>query len=291
MRKLVLLAILLGIVGFAAARQVGALGLKVAPLLYEETLAKGEKKKGFVDISNPNDAETTFTSEVSGFKQINDNGDLEFYDEPKYKNGITFDYDQFTLGPRESLRLYFLLDANKLPHGGIYAALFFRTSEPGPNPDSTSIQPSTRVGTLLVIDNGGGGIKQADIQEVKAPFFQFGDSIRATAAVKNTGGEQAIAFFPTLQLRIQPFGGGNDQKAPLVFPGITRSSNLEIPGTYFGFVRLRISSGSNTSTKWVFAATGKGKVIAGGVLLTSAVGVGVLIFRRRKKSVAKNTKL
>lgn len=260
------------------------MGLKVAPLLYNETLVKGEKKKGFIDISNPNDKPTTFTSEVSAFKQINKNGDLAFYDAPEYKNGITFDYDSFTLGPRESLRMYFLLDANKLPKGGVYAALFFKTSENSLNPDSTSIQPASRVGTLLLVNNGGGGVKDAAIENIDADFFQFGQDIQATTAIKNIGGDSALAFFPKVQSQVQPFGGQNTQTVGLVFPGITRESALKVPGTYFGFVRLRVTAGNSTSYKWVFAATGKGKVIALILLITAFVTAAVLVYFRRRNN-------
>ena len=270
-----------------APKSTHAIGLKVAPLLYNETLIKGEKKKGFIDISNPNDKSTTFTSEVSAFKQINKNGDLAFYDASQYKNGITFDYNSFTLGPRESLRMYFLLDANKLPKGGVYAALFFRTTENNLSPDSTSIQPASRVGTLLVVDNGGGGIKNAAIEKVDASFFQFGDGVKATTAIKNIGGSSALAFFPSVQTQVQPFGGPSTQTLGLIFPGITRDSTLKVPGTYFGFVRLRVTSGNSTTYKWVFAATGKGRIIALTLFSMAFITAVVLVYIRKRNKPKK----
>lgn len=262
-----------------------AIGLKLAPLLYNEKLSSGEKKKGFVDISNPNDKDVAFTSEVSAFRQINKNGDLAFYDAPEYLSGIKFDYDKFTLGPRESLRMYFLLDASKLPKGGIYATLFFRTSELNMNPDRTSIQPSSRVGTLLIIDNGGGGVKNSQIEKVNASFFQFGSSVKASADITNVKSNKSLAYFPKIQSKVQPFGLAKEQKGLLVFPGNTRTTPLDIPETYFGLVRLKITSGNSTTYKWVFAATGKGKYIGAGLLITGFVTAGVLLVYLRNRKL------
>lgn len=273
---------LLLIMQFVLPASTSALGLKLSPLLYNETLEKGEKKKGFIDVSNPNDTPVTVVGEVQGFRQTNNNGDLEFFEKPEYQRGIQLDYTEFTLGPREALRLYFLLDANLLPAGGVYGAILLRTVPQGANPDNTSIQPSTRVGTLLVVNNGGGGTKSADIEQIKAPFVQIGKAIQATVVVKNVGGDEGLAFFPELSARAQPFRSTTTQQASLVFPGITRENHLEVPGNYFGIVRLKVGTEGSVKHKWLFVATGYGRLVGLLILIAACTTAGGFAYIRRR---------
>jgi len=265
---------------------VSALGLKVAPLLYEEELKDGEKKKGFIDISNPNDQSVVVTTEIKGFQQANNNGNLKFYNQPDYLNGIQLDFTRFRLGPREALRLYFLLDADKLPEGGVYATIFFKTTADNANPDNTSIQPSTRVGTLLLIENGGGGIKNAEITALDANRWQFGNVIKASASVENTGDENGLAFFPTLQAKAQPFGTNKKGQAPLVFPGIKRKVPLKLDGNYFGPIRLTVTTEDSTAHRWIFAAIGHGRW-AGPLFIITAIALLLILTKYKYQIVNK----
>lgn len=257
-----------------SSQPVSALNLKVAPLLFEEKLSEGEKKKGFVDISNPNDQAITITTDVQAFRQINTDGDLEIYPEEAYKQGVKFDFNEFKLESREALRLYFLLDANQLPKGGVYATMLFTTTSGGGNPDNTSIQPATRVGTHLLIENGGGGEKNAFIKELKTPLFQFGDSLKASVLVSNAKDKKALAFFPEVSVSSAPLGESARLKSPLIMPGNSRQVKFELPANHFGLVRLKAETQGKDSYAWTFAATGHGRWL--GPLLI--VGFAVLIY-------------
>lgn len=291
MKYLLLLAITLSMIFTFKVAETHAVGAKVSPLLYEAKIDAGEVKKGYIDISNPNDATTTFSVELESFKQVNNRGELAFESASDYSLGIKFDYDEFTLEPRESLRLYFIIDSDKLPKGGVYATVFFRTIENGVVPDLTSIQPSTRVGTLLMIENGGGGAKRAEISSLEAPFFQIGKSIKVDARVKNTGGENGLAFFPKVTAKLQPFGSENTKKSKLLFPEIERTTPLVLSGSYLGFLRVKAVVGENEAYTWIFAATGWGRLLAV-ILLTGAVGLLMWWNSTREKSTSlpENTK-
>lgn len=282
MKRLFFLSLLAIIFSVFNVTPISALGAKVAPLLYEIKLDKGEVKKGHFDISNPNDYETTFKVELESFRQINSSGELAFEAKPEYQQGIKFDYDEFTLDARETLRLYFTVDANKLPKGGVYAAAFFRTVEAAPVPDSTSIQPSTRVGTLLLIENGGGGSKVAEVSELNAPFFQIGKSIKLDATLKNIGDDNALAFFPKVTAKLQPYGSSKTKKTELIFPSIQRKTSLNLAGSYFGPLRAEVTAGSNRAYVWIFAITGWGRVVAVVLVIATIIFVH-LIWRRNKK--------
>jgi hypothetical protein len=290
MKKFSLLILLIATFFIASGVHVHALGAKVAPLLYEISLAKGEVKKGYIDISNPNDYETTFIVELESFRQINNTGELAFEAKPEYQQGIKFDYDEFTLGPRESLRLYFTADADKLPKGGVYATAFFRTLEAGAVPDSTSVQPSTRVGTLLLIENGGGGSKVAEVSELNAPFLQIGKSVKLNAKLKNVGSNNALAFFPKVTAKLQPYGSSKTKKTELIFPSIERETTLSLAGSYFGPLRAEVTAGSNQAYIWVFAITGWGRVLAAVLVIAIIIFVHLMMRRSKNKNLNKKSK-
>jgi hypothetical protein len=269
-------------------QQVSALGLKVAPQFYSESLQAGEKKKAFIDVSNPDDQPRNVAVDISGFKQTNNDGDLSFFAAPEYGAGIILDYTNFTLGPRESLRLFFVIDSDNLPKGGVYATIFFSVSQPAVNPDQTSIQPAVKVGTLLIIDNSGGGVRQAEIRQISAPFFQFGEKISAVASVENSSPNGGLAFFPTIESSIQPFGVSSQQTtSPLIFPGITRQTELNFQGNHFGPVRLVVSTGDSVKYRWTFVATGYGRLVAPTIIFLAMYFVISKNYRGRARRVLK----
>jgi hypothetical protein len=261
------------------AGPVSASGLKISPLVYRDSLQKNEKQKGHIDISNTGGAEVTVSAHVEGFRQKGQEGALEFFEEPKYTAGITFDYDSFVLGPRETIRLYFLLDANKLPSGGVYAALFFTASQGEGGGSEVSLRPVVRVGSLIIVDNGGGGKTKTSITDARAPFFQFGSSIHAEATVKNESGDGVIAGFPRIASTIHPLGGSREFDGPMVMPGAERKAQIKRSGTFIGLTRLTISDGGSSKRVWVIALTGKSKFFV--PLALVLVVAGAVIFRKR----------
>lgn len=114
--------------GIFAPMQVNALGLKVAPLEYKTTLQEDERKQGFIDISNPSTQPVSVKTSVQAFKQINNQGGLQFFEDKHIEKGITLDLSKFELGPRQAVRMPFVIDGTNLPAGDVYAAVFLRLS-------------------------------------------------------------------------------------------------------------------------------------------------------------------
>lgn len=235
-------------------------GLQLNPLKYEDTLTTDKVRTGFIDVGNPSDTTITVKTDVQGFKQANLDGDLEFFLDDPIKQGIKIGLDQFTLGPREAIRVSFLVDPTKLPKGGVYAAVFFRTVPPAQATTATSyVTESANVGTLLLLQNGPGGERIGRIAQFDLPFFQFGAGLKGAAQYQNTNRTTApIAFAPELELRALPWSRPAKFAGPYVLPGSTRQFSLDHPGAYFGLLPVSLTdaaSGART-TRWILACTG-----------------------------------
>lgn len=253
---------------------VFAQSLQIQPLLYRESFKPGEVKKGFINVSNGGAAKVTLVTEVQAFKQLDSKGNLQFFDSPQIARAVTPDLKEFELGPREALRLYFAVDSKKLPGGDNFAALFVRTKGDAKN----GIASNVRVGTLLVMENGRPGPRQASIQSLSAGFFQWGKGAALQASVKNTADPaKNTAFFPEVTATLKPLGGSTSVNqppgSPLIFAGITRDVPLQIPANLIGLYRLDVTAGQNTQSKWVFLVTGwwRWVVIIAAILLPVAV--------------------
>lgn len=251
-----------------------ALGLKIAPLSYEAELGKGEIKKGYVDISNPSSTPVKVKLEAQAFRQIDDEGSLEFYESEQIKEGVKLDFETITIGAREAYRVYFLLDSAKLSSGDNFAAIFASTiAQPG-----AGTTQSVRVGTLLSIQNGAVDARQGAVESFVANWLQVGEGLSATTKVKNTADPQkATGFYPSIQASIAPYGS-RTVKGPLVFAGRTRTVELQHPGSYFGPVLLGARVGESSKTSLVFAMTGYWRWLApiiGVVIIASG-----LVYRR-----------
>ncbi|MEO5948920.1 MAG: hypothetical protein ABIP74_00800 [Candidatus Saccharimonas sp.] len=247
----VIMAILIASVGFAVP-QAEAVSLKIAPLRYQAILVKNEKKKGFVDISNPSAQPLHLKFEVEAFRQINDQGDIEFYDNAAVSAGVLLDLDSIELGPREALRLYFVIDGTKLPLGEVFAAVLARTV-PGAKEGAAQ---SVRVGTILEITNGQAGSRSASISAFSAPFFQIGEQVSAHFEVKNDATiAQGGGFHPDVTFSVNPYSTQNVQ-GPLVFAGHARTVDYKTSGNYFGFVWLQVGVGNSSRGTLAFVMIG-----------------------------------
>lgn len=270
--KMFMYAVIVMAIGavFFGAEQAEASSLKISPLVFKDQLEPGEVRKSHIDISNTSDQEVAVTAEVEAFKQVDQNGELAFYPKAEYREGVVLDYDSFTLGPRETLRLYFSIDASRLPVGGVHAAIFFKTEYAAASMQ-TGIQPIVRVGALLVINNSS---EPADlqIQKLHSPLLQFGHAVQAGVELRNASPEESgVAAATNITASLWPFGGSKELESPLIFPGNTRMTQMEIPSNYLGLVRLEASIDGNKSQKWIVAATGYGRWIVAALVMTPAI--------------------
>ena len=259
------------------SNSVHALGLKVAPLDYTVSLQKGEKQKGFIDLSNPTGTTLRVKSSVQAFRQTDDRGSLTFYDNEQVSAGIVPDLDEFELGPREAVRMYFLVDGTKLPKGDVFAAIFFTTV---PTKQAAGVTELVRLGTLLSITNGTPGQRQAEVADLDVPFIQFGDKLTGSYRVRNTADpEQSTGFYPSVVISVEPFYQEMVQRGRLVFAGRTRENSFELPSSRLGFYKVSAQFGDSKKEQWVFAVNGTS-------LAVFVVFVAMLIafFLTRKKT-------
>ena len=255
--------------------------LRITPLHYNATLVKGESKKGFVDIANPSGSAVKLKLTVQAFRQIDDQGNLEFFDDEQVTKGVLLDYAEAELGPRETLHLAFSIDSSKLPSGEVFAAIFASTQ-----PQQVGgAQSSVRVGALLSIVNGASTDRKATIASLAASPFQIGDALTASFAIENTADpKQSTGYYPKVTVTSWPYGS-RVVDGPLVFAGRTRSVEYRQQGDYVGVIKLTAHAEAGEKSTYFFAITGYWRWLLP-IIATVAVGVGGVLVRRLRRQRA-----
>jgi hypothetical protein len=254
--------------------------LGVQPLQYTETLKKGERKKAFVDISNPSMQPVTVRLKVQAFKQVDDKGTLSFYDDQKVADGIQLDYQEVEIPAKKALRLYFVVDGAKLPTGDVLAAIFAQTK-----PDSGAGAPAVRVGTLLILTNDTPGVRQAEITRFSVPWLQVGAHMSGQVTIKNTAPVGSTSgFFPTVTISSWPFGASTTLRGPLVYSGITRTVPFSESSSQLGIYKITASFGASHKDVWTVIITGVWRWILIGIIVV-IVCAGWVFARYRRPSV------
>lgn len=256
-----------------------ALGLKIAPLEYRATLKKAERKKGFIDVSNSSDRRITVKTSVQSFTQVDDNGTLQFFDSEQVSSGVLLDLNEFELGPRQAIRMFFVLDGTKLPSGDVYAGIFFTVA---PSKVTNGIGQSVRLGTLLSIVNGTPGQRKAEITALQAPGFVMGDTIKGTYTVKNTGDTSSTGFYPRVALSVVPLGDNQTQTSKLVFAGRSRENSFTLKAPLIGLYKVGAAYGESSRSKWVMVLQPIAIVYL--IILGLIAWIGLFIYRRRTRS-------
>ena len=272
----------IAVVGFllvafiAPAQSVSAATLQIAPLEYRTKLEKGEVKKGYVDINNPTDKKVKVATEVQAFRQINNDGGLQFYDDKLISKGIKPELEAFVLGPREAIRLYFTINGNKLPSGDVYAALFTKTQPAKP---TNGVGQQVRVGTILSIINKTPGSRDAEIVAVNASPFQLGSTVQGTYSIKNTAPKNTSSgFYPTSRIDVWP-GQSFEHEGSLIFSGITRENSFTYSDIAPGIHKVTVSYGNSAASQWVVVVPAWLLLIGGAVVLI--IAIEVILWRRR----------
>ena len=274
---------LAALVFFSPAAQATS-SLKVQPLSYETQLQKGERKTGYIDISNPSAKNVTVVSSVQAFRQIDDEGSLEFYDSEAVLGGITPDLKSFTLGPKEAQRMVFELDGTKLPEGDVFAALFF-TLKPA---EGEMLTQAVRIGTLFIIENGTLASRKAEVTNLQADFLQVGSFVTGKYVVKNTAKKgQATGFSPLVNLKLTPFGTMQQQDSSLVFTGRERLNDFSYRTNIPGLFRFSASYNDSIQSRWVLVLP-LWSLWAGGTL--ALIGIVLFVARKRRQPRARFVK-
>ena len=281
----VMAGIALGAVLLPSSAHATAPALQLAPLQYEDSLGT-TVKTGHVDVSNPTDGPVEVQTAVKGFRQHGTNGDLEFYDDTDLAAAITTDLDSFEIGPREAIRVVFSVNPAKLPAGGTYAAIFFRT-QPAPGSSTSSyISESANLGTLLILTNGTPVAPRGGLTGLSAPFWQVSDGLTGTViAVNAAPARGGVAFRPQITARLLPWGRSASTATGLVLPGSTRRFAVSRPGSFFGFLPLTVTDAATHSSRtvWVFAWTGYYHWLVP-LLLVIIAAIALGWIRRRRSS-------
>lgn len=265
---------------FFVAPSASAASLKVAPLEYRTSLKQGEKKKGFIDVSNPTKETVRVTASTQAFRQTNDNGSLQFFDSEQLSAGVKLDLDEFELGPREAVRMYFILDSSRLPSGDVYGGIFFTTA---PSTPKTGVGQSVKLGTLLSIVNGTPGQRDAEVTGLAIPWLQLSDRVSGTYSIKNVADpKKATGFYPTVQIQASPFGEAKKQVGKLTFAGITRTNEFTLKTLPIGIYQVSVGYTGSVKSTWVVVASPPALILLAVMLV--AVGVGVRAYKAFRKN-------
>lgn len=275
------IAIAVGLVSPSA----GALSLKIAPLEYTTELKKGDVKKGYIDISNPDAKSAKVALSVQAFRQTDNQGSLEFYDSEQLLAGVKLDFDTITLRAGEAMRVYFLLDGTKLPSGDVFGAIMASTV-----PDkSAGTAQAVSVGTLLMIQNGTPVAHTATIDSLSARWLQIGDAITARFEVTNPEAQKkSTGFSPQITVALRPYQVKGVQ-GPLLFAGRTRAVDYRQTGDYFGPMLLDVSYENSHQTKLMFVITGYWRWVAP-LVAAAALVIGWFALRRSKTTTIQSKK-
>lgn len=259
-----------------------AAGLKVQPLSYRDTLQQGEKKKGFIDVSNPTDQKLRLVTSVQAFRQINDQGGLEFYDDPLVAAGITPDFTSFELGPRQALRLYFLLDGTKLPPGDVFGALFVSSRPVGDSSRQTGSATAVRVGTLFSLVNGTAPLRSAEIRDISVDFWQ-GSTIEGVYRIANTAAaDSSSGFYPEVTVESWPIGPNMKVVSSLVFAGRERTNGFSLASVPPGLQRITVGYGDSRMHQWVLSVPWWWPFVLVAAIVAGAAG---WLWRTRRRNI------
>jgi hypothetical protein len=260
-----------------AGTPVDAVSVKAQPLLYDAALAEGERKKGFIDISNPSSSTIKLKTSVQAFRQIDNDGNLAFYDDDQVAAGIIPDLTEFDLGPRQVMRMYFLLDGTKLPSGDVFGALFVTTD----NEQTQGAAQAVRVGTLFTLTNGTAAARNAQVTQLQANFFQFGDQVTGSYQIKNIDNpDKKTGFRPKVMVQLEPWGDKAAHEGALVSAGITRTNNFMVGSDTLGIYKLSVQYQDSKREQWVLVVTGVWRYVLGGALGGLIVGLGTFALAR-----------
>lgn len=254
---------------------VHAVGLKIAPLEYKTTLAKNEKKKGYIDVSNPTGQALTIKVSVQAFKQINDDGGLQFFDDARISRGIKPELTSIDMKPREAYRIYFGVDGAQLPEGDVYAAVFFSSNPKSPQ---NGVGQSVRVGTILSIINNTPGERKASIANVSMPFIQTDEKVKGTYVIRNDGTSNS-GFYPEVELRSWPRGKVEKNSSSLLFSGRKRTNNFTYDSGY-GFYKITVSYKNSQKSQWVLVVHPTITIIS--LLVLGIIALEFALLKRRR---------
>jgi hypothetical protein len=187
----------------AHAAEGSPIALRISPLSYDLEINPGEQKAGKIYIENTSEADVEVQAEFSNFF-VDDSGSYIFTGEKEVANENLKPYlmndwfglsdDNFLLHSNESKVVEYEIDVPSGANlGGHYGAIFFRTVCELPqdkavvSTDQSSVCVSARVGTLFLVQVGGGATKKGILKKVQVPKISLSDKENISIEIENAG--------------------------------------------------------------------------------------------------------
>lgn len=268
---------------FVYAPTAHAESLRIQPLKHEATLQGEQPQKGYIDVTNTSATTVRTRLYVQEFRQIDDDGSLEFVANDQYSEAISLDYDTVNIEPEQTLRLYFTVTPNILPKGDVFAVIFAENV-----PEQTDgLQAVVRVGTLLLLTNQVTGERRAAIEALDFPLLQLGGGLDGAVKVSNVAKKgSASGFYPKMTFATVPFGPKFERTGPLVMAGRTRSMEVYEPMNLAGIYRVTVEVAGAKESRYVAMVTGYWRWVLPLVLLVGGAGVYGYVYVRAKRTAS-----
>lgn len=280
------IGIIAGVIWPHGAQAAELTALKATPLKYQEHIPLGGDKIGYMDISNPTMQALTVKMQAQAFRQVDAQGNLQFYDDDRISAGIIPEFYEFTLGPHEAIRLKFTIRTNTLGAGGTYGVLFAQTSVPGQASGGASVAVAARVGTLFILDIGDGGTRSGYLAFLHRFGAAFGDGVSANLSYTNVGESgRALAFSPKLAVKTGWFGKSEVREGPFTMPHNARPASFFKKGNYIGIIPITVSDqtgGAKPVKQWLIVCTGYWRYVVGILILSGLGWLAYSIYRRKQ---------
>jgi hypothetical protein len=179
------------------------LALRISPLSYDLEINPGEEKSGKIYIENTSNADVEVQAEFSNFF-VDDSGGYIFTGEKEVANENLKPYlmsdwfslgeKNFTLGKGENKTVgYEIKVSGDASLGGHYGVIFFRTVCKTPldkavvSTDKSSVCVSGRVGTLFLVQVGGGAARKGVLKKIDLPKLSLKDKTSLSVEIENVG--------------------------------------------------------------------------------------------------------
>ena len=206
LKKLTLFAFALVLLPISSASAVDG-GITVSPPYQMMVLSPGETISSTILIANPNSSasDISYKLAVTPFGVTSDTDYTIDYqtitERNDIMNWITFEWEEGTISPNESVQVPFTIKVPKdAPSGGQYASIdVIKVSKKSDSKEGVSIMEDTAISSLIYATVTGETKETGEILENKIPAFFFSGPLKTSTLIKNTGNvHQTVTY--TLQV-------------------------------------------------------------------------------------------
>lgn len=238
-------------------------GLLISPATQSISLKNGEVYAGKMTVRNGSDNDMPVKMSTGSYTIKDNNYDSPLYDSPsKYSlmgGWIKLDKTSFTLKPKESTEVnYIIITPNDPPSGTQYATIFASTE---PAKQTTSgISAVSRVGMVINAKMADGKtIEKASVVDEKIAGYQPTSPLKASFRIKNDGN---VGTDVKYQMTVKSAINGKEvykaaAKSASVYPESARSYTQEWDGVGIGFYnveqKVTVNGKDHVTTKLVTA--------------------------------------